>query len=692
MRFIVIKITILLIFLNIQLFATIVNTKHNLSISNTAGTIKAQTETEICVFCHVPHGAAPLGKPLWNRSMPTSNYIMYTSDYLKRLNYPEPTLTSGLGSANNTPGALSRQCLSCHDGTIAVGAVHKIETKYLSGQIAMNGVDANGAIPNTSTKYIGTNLTNHHPVGFEYNPNISVNFDVGTRPSELKDPPDSPIKLFTYGGSRYIECSSCHNPHTENKMFLRVNTGVNHGQNVKNTCISCHDKTSGNPTIHQVTSIPYTDAEVINKYGTSSPADLFCANCHTPHNGEGKPYLFRKVEQQTCFQGAGSSVSVTPCHGDGAVGGVNIERILNKQYAHPVNTIDGVHTNLDALFGYDLAGSEMQDTNGVGGVSFGTNKHAECMDCHNPHKTGKNAHVPANKWYPDVPTNAVSDVLRNVTGVEPIWPSEWTQPDTFSTLESSTKEYQICFKCHSYWGLGTASGGVSNFPSLSDPFNVPMTDVAWEMNINNKSGHPVVINANARAGTSYAPKALEASQLTVPWSNAPGVTTMYCSDCHGTDNEIGGDPKGPHGSSFKFMLKGENNFWPTKDGSTVLYDTNDIGTIGDTGLFCKNCHNLNEPHKTRWSRMTRINIACVECHVAIPHGSPISRLMGYSNFPAPYNYGGNSLTMSGFKKNALNNINRGDVASNNRACRCHGGGGGMGGGGIATIYDENLFP
>ncbi len=39
---------------------------------------------------------------------------------------------------------------------------------------------------------------------------------------------------------------------------------------------------------------------------------------------------------------------------------------------------------------------------------------------------------------------------------------------------------------------------------------------------------------------------------------------------------------------------------------------------------------------------------------------------------------------------ALNNINRGDVASDNRACRCHGGG--MGGGGIATIYDENLFP
>ncbi|VAX15466.1 Cytochrome c family protein, partial [hydrothermal vent metagenome] len=32
------------------------NTKHNLSVSG-PGTVKASTETRVCVFCHTPHQA-----------------------------------------------------------------------------------------------------------------------------------------------------------------------------------------------------------------------------------------------------------------------------------------------------------------------------------------------------------------------------------------------------------------------------------------------------------------------------------------------------------------------------------------------------------------------------------------------------------------------------------------------------------
>lgn len=685
MRFAALSLFILALSGSFGLHASIVNTKHNLSISNTAGTIKAQTETEVCVFCHIPHQARPEGKPLWNRSMPTSNYVMYNSDYLRRIGYPDAA--SDLGTLNDTPGALSRQCLSCHDGTVAVGAVYKVRRQQMNGStIAMNGVSGAGTIPVSSSASLGIDLTHQHPIGFEYNPNISINFGTGTRTSELKDPPDSPIKLFTYGGKKYIECSSCHDPHKNNKKFLRVDSGANHGQNVKNTCLSCHDKSGGAPwpTVHETIGAPYTDPQVISRYGTASPADLFCVNCHTPHNGEGE-YLLRKVEQQTCFKGAGSSAGLTSCHGTGG-SGVDIESVLAKSYAHPVSTIDGIHTDIDVLYGYDVSGSEMTDTAGRGGVSWGSNKHAECMDCHNPHRTGSNIHVPDTQWYPDNPTNAVSDVLRNVTGVEPNWPTAWTQPTTFTTLESSTKEYQICFKCHSYWGLGVATDGVTNYPSMSDPVNTPYTDVAWEMNINNRSGHPVVINALNRTG-SYAPKQLDSRQLTAPWSNAPGAVTMYCSDCHGSDAEMTGDPKGPHGSNLKFMLKGENNYWPTKPDGVTLYDTNDIGNGGDTGLFCKNCHDLNEPHKNQWaSWMRNRNFSCVTCHVAVPHGSPISRLIGYSNFPAPYNYKGNSLRVTGFVKNGLTNINRGDVSGS--GC----GGGMCHGFSSGGSFDSNPFP
>ena len=54
--------------------ASITASKHNLSATG-PGTIKATTESEICVFCHVPHNSKPSG-PLWNRDQPTGTYTV----------------------------------------------------------------------------------------------------------------------------------------------------------------------------------------------------------------------------------------------------------------------------------------------------------------------------------------------------------------------------------------------------------------------------------------------------------------------------------------------------------------------------------------------------------------------------------------------------------------------------------------
>jgi len=646
------------LFLNTPLFSGIVNTKHNLSITG-SGTVKAQTETAMCAFCHIPHTAMPEGKPLWNRSMPTSIYTMYNSDYLKRMLY---TVESDLGSTNDTPGALSRQCLSCHDGTVAIGAVHALHST-LNPIIAMDGVEGDGTLLSSSAGFIGTDLSMHHPVGIEYDPTVIMSFGTGSRTIELKAIPDSPLKLFEYGGKKYVECSSCHDPHKENNMFLHVDSGANHAQNVVNTCTSCHEKIDWIGSVHQAppsNSPDYTDTQVLADFGTAEVAEMGCANCHTPHNANGIPYLNRQVQEQTCFQGAASDTVGAACHGDNAGTAVNIETVANRTYAHPIisaNNPDGSHTNLDVLYGED----EPVDPNGGKGVAWSNNKHAVCMDCHNPHKAKKGTHVTDGTWYgiPSANTNNVSPALEGVTGVEPTWPTEWTQPTAFTTLESSTKEYQICFKCHSYWGLGTtlsATNPATTYPSVSDPFSVPITDVAWEMNINNKSGHPVVIQNNLRGGTSYEPKALPAAALLSPWNNNPGGNTMYCSDCHGADNELGGDPKGPHGSDLKFMLKGENQYWPTNPDGATLYNLRDINKIEDSDLFCKNCHDISVPHRGWIPTMANMNISCVGCHVAVPHGSPVSRLIGYDTFPEPYNYNGNSLALQGWRKNSIDNL------------------------------------
>ena len=686
MKFIIKTIFFSFLFLNTPLFSGIINTKHNLSASG-LGTVKAQTETAICGFCHIPHTAMPEGKPLWNRSMPTSVYTMYNSDYLKRMGY---AVESDLGSVNDTPGTLSRQCLSCHDGTVAIGAVHALHST-LNPTILMDGVEVDGTMLSTAAGFMGTDLTKHHPVGIEYDTTITKNFGIGSKTMELKITPDSPLKLFEYGGKKYVECSSCHNPHKENNKFLHVDSEATHGGNIVKTCTSCHEKIDWVGSVHQtppVNTLDYTDTQLIADLGTAKIADLGCANCHTPHNAEGVPYLNRQVQEQTCFQGAASSTIGAACHGDNAGAAKNIETVANRLYAHPIisaNNPDGSHTNIDVLYGEDTP----VDPYGGKGVAWSNNKHAVCMDCHNPHKAKKDTHVTDGTWYgtPSANTNNVSPALEGVTGVEPTWPTEWIQPITFTTLESSTKEYQICFKCHSYWGLGntlSATNPATTYPSVSNPLNVAITDVAWEMNINNKSGHPVVVSADNRIG-SYAPKAIPAAALLSPWNTNPGGNTMYCSDCHGADNELGGDPKGPHGSDLKFMLKGENQYWPTKPDGVTLYDTDDIGTVGDAGLFCKNCHDLNEPHKNQWnSWMRNRNYDCVECHVAVPHGSPISRLIGYDTFPSPYNYNGTSLRFTRYIKNSVTDAN--DVAGS--GC----GGGMCHGGNSVPGYDPNLMP
>ena len=75
--------------------------------------------TEICVFCHTPHGANPtatsaLQAPLWNRSLSQSQYVLYDQVWSKSF---EGKLNRG------APTGYSRLCLSCHDGTVALSSI-----------------------------------------------------------------------------------------------------------------------------------------------------------------------------------------------------------------------------------------------------------------------------------------------------------------------------------------------------------------------------------------------------------------------------------------------------------------------------------------------------------------------------------------------------------------------------------------
>ena len=656
-------------FAGISHAGSIVNTVHNMSTTG-PGTIKASAtqpaavqgaEQEICVFCHTPHRANPAGKPLWNHDMPATTYTMYNSDYLTRIGYSPAVYNPTTAQ----PGMMSLVCLGCHDGTVAVGGIYAYKGSVLGATLVamtQSGVPIT-TMPAGATN-IGTNLQTHHPVGIQYDSTRTYAFGTGVRTIELASASSlsaTPILLW----NNQVECSSCHDPHIQNTKFLRVTTGATFADKIAATCESCHTKNGwlGGPnqtiSVHQSQgTYNYADSNVAIKFGTGSMTTLACMNCHQDHAGLANMYLLRQQWSKTCFQGAGANA--TECHATALRGeSVALSTVFTRSMRHYIVS-DGVtvskHTDLDVL-----------NPTAVGkGLDWADSRHAECVDCHNPHRaTNTPVRVLPTAWYPAT-VNATSNLTSNsgfltgVTGVEPNpWPAIWAVPTTFSTQESSSKEYQICFKCHSYYALQTASGiSIYHTTGLD---NATITDQSMEFNYNNKSAHPVAVPLASQAG-SYAPKPLTAAQMSAPWT-AVGAQTMYCSDCHGADNEASGDPKGPHGSSYKYMLKGTNKYWPT-NASGVLYiikngTTNPAADLA--GLFCLNCHPMysgtayiNRPHSEHTQQ--GVSPPCVACHIAVPHGSKRSRLIGYASDVAPYNYNPTGtyttgkLLLSGFKK------------------------------------------
>jgi len=167
--------------------SSIVGSPHNLSVSG-PGQIKSVNETRICIFCHSSHNASSDG-PLWNHETTgTRGFKTYQRASLKAL--PQQ------------PNGATKLCLSCHDGTIAVGNVHSVP-----GGIKMQGVGAGGEIPASRRAHIGTDLTGTHPVSIRFEQQQALD------KSSLKWPPLDPEGEVGLDADGYVQCTSCHDPH-----------------------------------------------------------------------------------------------------------------------------------------------------------------------------------------------------------------------------------------------------------------------------------------------------------------------------------------------------------------------------------------------------------------------------------------------------------------------------------------------
>jgi predicted CXXCH cytochrome family protein len=336
------------------------NTKHDLSTTG-PGPFKSDVETRICVFCHAPHNAVP-STPLWNKALQALNYDPYASSTLHLQDKTAPP-----------PTGPSRLCLSCHDGTIALGAVLNPV-----GGLPITGKISGGAA------YLGTDLRDDHPVSFSYD------YIVSQAPQEFVSPP--PPELLFYGYDANVHCSTCHDPHdNKNGKFLLVNSKGS------NLCTRCHIKDGWPLSTHKssTTALPAPLPGMEWTQSATPPwatvADYGCEGCHQPHSAGGKKRLLRRnAEEENCYA----------CH-NGAVALKNIEaQFKNKTYTHPV----GMYTDL-----HDPTESPTQLTG-----------HVECVDCHNAHAANGGTALPP----------AASGKLEKVSGVlsdglTPLFPAQY---------------------------------------------------------------------------------------------------------------------------------------------------------------------------------------------------------------------------------------------------------------------------
>jgi len=496
--------------------AGIKNSKHDLSASSTAN-IKANTEQEICVFCHTPHNSSPQA-PLWNRASSGQNYQPYNS-------------TSALASVGQPTGA-SMLCLSCHDGTIALGDVLS-----KAGRIQVNQTFIQG---NTR---IGTDLTDDHPISFNFTSTLAQQRGELINPSSLT----GVVKLDSNG---QMQCTSCHDPHkNDNGKFLVM-------QNVESSlCKTCHQKDFWDQTAHSSSGKIKSQA---------------CGNCHLPHNaGADERLLDSNFEENNCLS----------CH-NGVIANHDIDAQFSKISRHPI---------------YDFA-SHDPGAHKPGENIVSTNRHVECVDCHNPHAANANN-----------PLNGVPGVLQNG-----------------STVNSISQTQELCYRCH-------ADSTSISATRTTRQFN--RTNTRVEFATGNASYHPV-------AGTgknSFVPS------LIAPLNTNSRIS---CVDCHNNDDL--GAPLGPHGSNYEPILERQYlTADPTTESSAayaMCYKCHSRNSILNNQSFPRHSFHINGGGMGGGGMGgggmggMGLSTPCNVCHD--PHGSQQPKLINFDlNVVSPSNSG-----------------------------------------------------
>jgi hypothetical protein len=205
----------------------------------------------LCTACHTPHKASGT-RLLWNHAL-SANTFQWT----------DVTSTIGgtqLPTIDPVWTGPTKYCLSCHDGSVALGDLNWFdETKQIGTSI--NNTKITGAAQTATAAGV---MNGNHPVAFPYPYGQAKNTYNGVTTGNMvpltefvpNPMASNGIRLFnTAGGSvsagvsagrTGMECSSCHDPHNganvQDQYFLLGKINDNASGPSGYICFKCHAK------------------------------------------------------------------------------------------------------------------------------------------------------------------------------------------------------------------------------------------------------------------------------------------------------------------------------------------------------------------------------------------------------------------------------------------------------------------
>jgi len=566
-----------------------------------------------CTFCHAPHSGLGGVTPLWNQTLSKSSYVPYNSTTYSQKGNTQPTL-----------GVTSSLCLSCHDGTVAVGqsaAYGKIPTTG-----SMNNMDV-----------FGTNLAGSHPFSLVTPLKDTANLVASLVAQGKTADPTGAVKLVNGN----IECTSCHDPHVQNKDTIAQNFLVRDSSSGQ-MCLACHDPTrtiqgqtnllaGWQGSIHQTATNQVSLTANAGQYGTVTLNA--CASCHMEHNAPSPARLLRPAtpaapgfdtttqDCMTCHAGATANISpAVP----------NIMGELAKT-GHPIPAGNNAHDAAEPAV-------------------LNNNRHATCVDCHNPHSANQLAS------YTDPP--ALRAPQTGTTGV--------SASDGVTVLTPAINQFETCLRCHGT-SIGKQQLLVFGYAPVRVVFAPDPLNVIPQFSPTSTSSHPVM---HDRSSPLPQPS-LRTSMLNQNGTTSSRVmgTRIFCTDCHNSDDnrEFGGSgPNGPHGSVNSHLL--EHNYQFSQAASpgglvTNTFPNPDLTINGPYGM-CAKCHDLTivnsiVSYSGHVSHVGKDGFSCSVCHTAHGMGATSTTVSGERmvNFdgnvvgqnngqPISYNRSSNTCTLA----------------------------------------------